>query len=167
MLCCPLLLPAVFPSIRVFSNESALRSRWPKYWSFSINTSNEYSGLISFRIDWFDLLVVQRTLKSLYLTHCIKNINISTYKHCKNINGTCYILFSFLILSLQLPMCISYLEHSLFLINHISVTQYPMWLMAAILDIVGLVNAAWPGGSRSHVHTHRTFPPVVLPPHAI
>ena len=68
ILCCPLLLlPSVFPSIRVFSNESVLRIRWPKYWSFSfsISPSNEYSGLISFRIDWFDLLAVQGTLKSL------------------------------------------------------------------------------------------------------
>ena len=57
----PLLLPSVFPSVRVFSNESTLRIRWPKYWSFSISPSNEYSGLISFRIDWFDLLAVQGT----------------------------------------------------------------------------------------------------------
>ena len=64
----PLLLPpSIFPSIRVFSNESVLRIRWPKYWNFSfnINPSYEYSGLISFRIDWFDLLAVQGTLKSL------------------------------------------------------------------------------------------------------
>ena len=66
ILCCPLLLlPSIFPSIRVFSNESALRIRWPKYWSFSISPSNEYSGLISFRIDWFDVLAGQGTLKSL------------------------------------------------------------------------------------------------------
>ena len=68
ILCRPLLLlPSIFPSIRVFSNESALRIRWPKYWnfSFSISPSNEYSGLTSFRIDWFDLLGVQGTLKSL------------------------------------------------------------------------------------------------------
>ena len=66
ILCCPLLvLPSIFPSIRVFSNESALCIRWPKYWSFSISPPNEYSGLISFRIDWFDLLAVQGTLKSL------------------------------------------------------------------------------------------------------
>ena len=67
ILCHPLLLlPSIFPSIRVFSNESALRIRWPKYWSFSfsISPSNEYSGLVSFRIDWFDLLAVQGTLKS-------------------------------------------------------------------------------------------------------
>ena len=63
--CCPLLLlPSIFPSVRVFSNESALHIRWPKYWSVSISSSNEYSGLISFRIDWFDLLAVQVTLKS-------------------------------------------------------------------------------------------------------
>ena len=68
ILCCPLLLlPSIFPSIRVFSNESALHMRWPKYWSFSFNISpsNEHSGLISFRIDWLDLLAVQGTLKSL------------------------------------------------------------------------------------------------------
>ena len=67
ILCCPLLLfPSVFPSIRVFSNESALHIRWPKYWSFSfsISPSNEYSGLISFRIDWLDLLAVQGTQES-------------------------------------------------------------------------------------------------------
>ena len=60
-----LLLPSIFLSIRVFSNESALRIRWPMYWSFSISPFNEYSGLISFRIDWFDLFAVQGTLKSL------------------------------------------------------------------------------------------------------
>ena len=61
ILCCPLLLPSIFPSIRVFSNESVLRGRWPKYWSFSfsISPSNEYSGLISFRMDWLDLFAVQ------------------------------------------------------------------------------------------------------------
>ena len=65
-----LLLPSIFPSIRVFSNESVLQSRWPKYWSFSfsISPSNEYSGLISIRIDWLDLLAVQGTLKSLLHT---------------------------------------------------------------------------------------------------
>ena len=66
ILCHPLLhLPSIFPSIRVFSNKSALHIRWPKYWSFSISPSNEYSGLISFRMDWFDLFAVQGTLKSL------------------------------------------------------------------------------------------------------
>ena len=68
ILCCPLLLlTSIFPSIRVFSNESALHIRWPKYWSFSfsISPSNEYSGLISFKMNWFDLLAVQGTLKSL------------------------------------------------------------------------------------------------------
>ena len=72
ILCHPLLLlPSIFPSIRVFSNESILRIRWPKYWSFSfsISPSNEYSGLISFKIDWFDLLAVQETLKSLLQHH--------------------------------------------------------------------------------------------------
>ena len=75
ILCCPrLLLPSIFPSIRTFSNESALHIRWPKYWSFSFNISpsNEYSGLISFRIDWFDLLAVQGTLKSFLQHHSSK-----------------------------------------------------------------------------------------------
>ena len=70
ILCHPLLLPpSIFPSIRVFSNESVLHIRWPKYWSFSISPSNEYSGLISFRIDWLDLLTVQGTRKSLLQHH--------------------------------------------------------------------------------------------------
>ena len=79
ILCHPLLLPSIFPSIRVFSNESALRIRWPKYWSFSINInpSNEYSGLISFRMDWLDLLAVQGTLKSGSPTPQFKNIKSS------------------------------------------------------------------------------------------
>ena len=69
-----LLLPSIFPSIRVFSDESALRMRWPKYWSFSfnINPSNEHPGLISFRMDWLDLLAVQGTLKSLLQQHSSK-----------------------------------------------------------------------------------------------
>ena len=76
LILCRLLLlpPSIFPSIRVFSNESVLRIRWPKYWSFSfsISPSNEYSGLISFRIDWLDLLSVQGTLKSLLQNHSSK-----------------------------------------------------------------------------------------------
>ena len=73
-LCCPLLPPPVFPGIRVFSNESFLPIRWPKYWSFrfSISPSSEYSGLISFRMDWLDLLEVQGTLKSLLQHHSSK-----------------------------------------------------------------------------------------------
>ena len=70
ILCCPLLLPpSIVPSMRVFSNESDLHIRWPKHWNFSFSPSNEYSGLISFRIDWFDLLAVQGTLKSLLQHH--------------------------------------------------------------------------------------------------
>ena len=76
ILCCPFLLPLIFPSIRVFSNESALHIRWPKDWSFSISLSSEYSGLISFRIDWFDLLAVQGTLKSLLQHHSSKALII-------------------------------------------------------------------------------------------
>ena len=73
ILCHPLLLlTSIFPSIRIFSNESALCIRGPNYWSFSISSSNEYSGLISFRVDWFDLLAVQGTLKSLFQHHSLK-----------------------------------------------------------------------------------------------
>ena len=74
ILCHPLHLPSIFPSIRVFSSESALHIRWPKYWSFSfsISLSSEYSGLISFRMDWLDLLAVQGTLKSLLQLHSPK-----------------------------------------------------------------------------------------------
>ena len=78
ILCHPLLLlPSIFPSIRVFSNESVLPIRWPKYWSFSfrISPSNEYLGLILFRMDWLDLLAVQGTLKSLLQYHSSKSIN--------------------------------------------------------------------------------------------
>ena len=75
ILCCPLLLlPPIFPSMRVFSNESALHIRWPKYWNFSYNISpsNEHPGLISFRMNWLDLLAVQETLKSLLKHHNLK-----------------------------------------------------------------------------------------------
>ena len=80
ILCCPRLLPSIFPSIRVFCKQSALLIRWLKYWSFSfsISLSNEYSGLISFRIDWFDLLAVQGTLKHLLQHH---NSKVSTLWH--------------------------------------------------------------------------------------
>ena len=80
ILCCPLLLlSANFPSIRVFSNEPALHTRWPKYWSFSfsINSSKQYLGLISFKIDWFDLLAAQGALKSLLQNHRFESINSS------------------------------------------------------------------------------------------
>ena len=80
VLCCPrLLLPSIFPRIRIFSNESVLCIRWPKDWSFSISPSNEYSGLISFRIDWLDLLAVQGPLKS-SPTPPFKSINSLTLK---------------------------------------------------------------------------------------
>ena len=88
ILCCPLLLlPSVFPSIKVFSNESALHIRWPKYWSFSFSISpcNEYSGLISFRIGWFDLLTDPGTLKSLLQHHqffsTLPSLWLNTYIH--------------------------------------------------------------------------------------
>ena len=81
ILCHPLLLlPSIFPSIRVFSNESVLHIRWPKYWSFSFNIShsNEHPGLISFRMDWFDFLAVQGTLKSLLQHHILKAFWVAT-----------------------------------------------------------------------------------------
>ena len=79
ILCRPLLLPSIFPSIRVFSSESVLRIRWPKYWNFSFNVSpsSEYSGLISFRMDWLDLLAVQGTLQESSPTPQFKSINSS------------------------------------------------------------------------------------------
>ena len=75
--CFPLLLPSIFPSIRDFSNESALCIRWPKYWSlsFNISSSNKYSGLIFLKIDWFDLLALQRTFRNLLQHHKLKKIN--------------------------------------------------------------------------------------------
>ena len=80
ILCHPLLLPSISPSVRVFSNESALHIRWPKFWSFSFNIShsNEHPGLVSFRIDWLDLLAVQGTLKSLLQHHSSK----ASILHC-------------------------------------------------------------------------------------
>ena len=80
ILCCLLLLPSMFPSIKIFSNELALHIRWPKYWSFSfsISHSNEYSGLISSRMDWLDLLAIQETLKSLLQHHSSK---VSVLQH--------------------------------------------------------------------------------------
>ena len=78
ILCCPLLLPPIPPSIRVFSNESTLRMRWPKYWSFSFSiiSSKEHPGLISFRMDWLDLLAVQGTLRSLLQHHSSKALEL-------------------------------------------------------------------------------------------
>ena len=95
ILCCSLLLlPSIFPSIRVFSNESVLRIRWPKYRSFSISISlsNEYSRLISFKIEWFDLLEVQGTLKSLLQHHSSKasffNTQLSLYSNSESSSST-------------------------------------------------------------------------------
>jgi len=103
ILCHPLLLlPSIFPSIRVFSNESVLQSKWPEYWSFSfsISPSNEYSGLISFRIDWLDLLAVQRTLKILLQHHNSKVTFLVTsmYYHFKFALKGGYILLTLLLL---------------------------------------------------------------------
>ena len=111
ILCCPLLLlPSFFPSIRVFSSASALRIRWPKYWnfSFSIIPSNEYSGPVSFRIGWFDLFAVQKTLKSLHQHHnfmsaqkktknCTENLGKITWKRKKNV--TFFFFFEYFCIS--------------------------------------------------------------------
>ena len=88
ILCCPLLLPSIFPSIRAFSNESALRIRWPKYWSFSfyISPSKECPGPISFRMDWLDLLAVQGILKSLLQHHSSKHQYFGA-QHCLQSNS--------------------------------------------------------------------------------
>ena len=90
ILCRPLLLPpSIFPSIRVFSKESLLCIRWLKYWSFSfsISPSNEYSGLISFRTDWFDLLAVQKTLKSFLQHHSSKALNLQNFLYGPNLTS--------------------------------------------------------------------------------
>ena len=90
ILCRSLLLPSIFPRIRVFSNESVLHIRWPKYWSFSfsISHSKEYSGLISFRMDWLDLLAVQGTLKSLLQHHSSKALILQCSAFSGEGNGT-------------------------------------------------------------------------------
>ena len=103
ILCGPLLLlPLIFPSIRVFSNESALRIRWPKYWSFSfsISPSNEYSGLISLRTDWFDLLEVQGTLKNLLQNHSSKVLVLQ-----------CLAFFIIIIFFFTLQFCIGFAKY--------------------------------------------------------
>ena len=88
ILCCPLLLlPPIPPSIRVFSNESVLRIRWPKYWSFGISPFSEYSGLTSFRIDWFAFLAVQGTLRSLLQHHILHLVLDSVLNGCSTIQG--------------------------------------------------------------------------------
>ena len=86
----PLLLPSIFPSMRVFSNESALRIRWPKYWSFSFNISpsNEHPGLLSFRMDWLDLLAVQGALKGL-LQHHSSKASILSFLHSLTLTSIC------------------------------------------------------------------------------
>ena len=87
LLCHPLLLPSLFPSIRVFSHESVLCIRWPKYWSFSISPSSEYSALISFKIDWLDLLAVQGTLKSLLQHHSSKASILLSFLYSPNLTS--------------------------------------------------------------------------------
>ena len=107
ILCHPLLLPSIFPSIRVFANESVLCIRWPKYWcfSFSISPSNEYSELISFRMDWLDLLAVQRTLKSLLQHHSSKASTIKHSEVFKYYKSVLKVKFYLLIVSFIIHSC--------------------------------------------------------------
>ena len=104
-----LLLPPIPPSIKVFSNESALRIRRPKYWDFSFNVSpsNEHTGLISFRMDWFDLLAVQGTLNSLLQHHSSKaSSGVTIYTH--NLNNSCLFVFFFNCSIVTLQCCVTF-----------------------------------------------------------
>ena len=130
ILCHPLLLlPSIFPSIRVFSNESVLCVRWPKYWSFSfsISSSNEYSGSISFRIDWFDLLAVQGTLKSLLQHHGSK----ASIFQCSAFFLVCSLSF--------LPLHTENMTCSIFFLALLSVYMYPIntwWIELVLLKYI-------------------------------
>ena len=120
ILCHPLLLlPSIFPSIRVFSNESALHIRWPKYWSstFNISPSNEYSGLISFKMDWLDLLAVQGTLKSLLQHHSSKASKVQKALGPSSIEGN---------IITDSGIRHKHLQEAVFLLNtsHLSWTQH-------------------------------------------
>ena len=108
ILCCPLLLlPSIFPSIRVSSKEPFLCIRWPKYQSFSISPSNDYSGLISFRIDWFDLLAVQGTLKNLLQHHSSKAsiLRRSAFFMVHWLYSLCCIIYPFRLFILYRVLC--------------------------------------------------------------
>ena len=121
ILCCPLLLlPSIFPNIKVYPNESVLRIRWPKYWSFSFNISpsNEYSGLISFTIDWFDIHAVKGTLKSLLQHHNSKASILwrSTFSLCSNSHNCTWLLEKpqlWLYGPLSAKWCLCFLTHCL------------------------------------------------------
>ena len=115
-----LLLPSVFPSIRVFSSELALPIRWPKYWSFSISPSNEYSGLVSFWIDWFNLLAVQGTLKSLLQHHSlIWKTLISAHDYLKSHSFDCMDLPNIMVICKQKDQNIHFLVMISTLVFHI------------------------------------------------
>ena len=116
ILCCPLLLlPSIFPSIRVFPNESVLCIRWPKYWSFSfsISPSNEYSGFISFRMDWLDLLAVQGTLQESSPTLQFKRINspVLSFLYSPPLTSFEYNLYQFIPNNLCIPFACSFPSH--------------------------------------------------------
>ena len=147
ILCHPLLLPSIFSSIRVFSKESVLCIRWPKYWSFSfsISPSNEYSGLISFRIDWLDLLAVQETLKSLLQHHSSKKTNY-LYDVILLAVGLSYTAFISLRYVPSTPIllsifnhkcwifvksffCIYWDDHTIFIIQFVKVYHIDLWML--------------------------------------
>ena len=178
ILCCPLLLPpSIFPSIRVFPNESALRIRWPKYWSFSLNISpsNEYSGQISFRMDWLDLLAVQGTLKSLLQHHSSKAsilwrsaFFVVQLSHPYMTTGKTIALtrqtFVGKIMSLLLICCLGWYPLTPHQKRKKKIGVYPLWGGGGMLDFTGSPslkistrNFPWGGGKgASDYHTHWT-----------
>ena len=131
ILCRPLLLlPSIFPSIKVFSNESVICIRWPKYWnfSFSISPSNEYSGLITFRIDWFNLLEVQGTLKSL-LQHCSSKASVSLQTSLKFLVIFFFLVAVFiwdLVLQPRIKPIVPAVES--WCLNHWTASKIPWWI---------------------------------------
>ena len=138
ILCHPLLLlPSIFPSIRVFSNESVLLIRWPKYWrfSFSISPSKEYSGLISFRMDWLDLLAVQTTLKSLLQHHSLKAsiLQCPAFFYSSTLTSTHDYWKKSAIEHLLKWLC-----EALYLHYAVKSSQQPYWRVAAIIIITTL-----------------------------
>ena len=138
ILCRPLLiLPSVFPSIRVFSNELAVCIRWPKYWSFSfnINPSNEYSGLISFRIDWFDILAVQGTLKNLLQQHRSK---VSILWHSTFF--MVQLLHPYMITGKTIPLTIWTFDFYIFTLLHFTLDFYIFKIHLAIYPFTSVFN---------------------------
>ena len=130
-----LLLPSIFPSIRVFSNESALQVRWPKYWSFSIGPCSEYSGLISFRIDWFDILAVQGTLKNLLQQHRSK---VSILWHSTFF--MVQLLHPYMITGKTIPLTIWTFDFYIFTLLHFTLDFYIFKIHLAIYPFTSVFN---------------------------